>query len=412
MKILLSAFACAPGQGSEPGLGWGVVSSIASEHDVWVLTHPFHQPQIAPVLRAGTLGNVRFMFPRSRIGESPRWDLEAGGSTGGRGLLFYPHYVGWQVAAFQLARQLHQSIGFDLVHHVTYANSWLPSCMGWLAAPFIWSAGAREHTPRVFLSEMSRHARRAEVTRNLAMTVLGEATHYITAKRADLILTASDPRCWAPGLPVRRFQVGGVLPGELDRFAAIAERHERPFRVASIGRLLGWKGFGMGLRAFAQLRRTVPDSEYWVVGNGPERGALEALAHRLGCAESVRFKGWLPREEVLEVLANTDVLLHPSLHEQFGFVLLEAMAAGRPVICLAAGGPTELVGTQGGIVVDVHSPRQVVADLAHALEELALDPAKRLELGRSSRQWVLSNWTWDRTAARLQACYDVVTRRP
>jgi glycosyltransferase involved in cell wall biosynthesis len=407
MNILLSAFACAPGQGSEPGLGWGVARSVAARHRVWVLTHAYHKAQIEPALQASPSPNLRFIYLTGRLGVVPEWDR--GGIERGRGHVvygFYVQYLSWQLEAARAAQALHATQHLDLIHHVSYANSWLPSAMGWLDPPFVWTAGARERTPRAFLTEMSRPSRIAETKRNMAMTAFGPLTHVTTATRADLILTSSDPSAWSRRLPVREFALGGISQTEFDRLARIPERRERPFRLASIGRLLGLKAFSLGLRAFAELRREIGDCEYWIVGSGPEEGALKDLALELGCAESVRFWGWLPREQVLELLANVDVLVHPSLHEQFGYVLLEAMAAGRPVICLAAGGPTGLVGTEGGVVLPARTPAQVVRDMLGCLRQLAFDEPARLELGQRARRWVENNWTWQHTSARLLDCYD------
>jgi glycosyltransferase involved in cell wall biosynthesis len=408
MNILLSAFACAPGQGSEPGLGWGVARSLAQQHRVWVMTHAYHKSQIEPALQASPSPNLSFVYLTGRLGVVPEWDRAGIDRRGHVVYGFYIQYLSWQVQAARLAQALHAREHLDLIHHVSYANSWLPSAMGWLEPPFVWTAGARERTPRAFLADMSRPSRMAETKRNMAMTAFGPVTHATTATRADLILTSSDRGAWSPRLPVRQFPLGGISQSEFDRLARIPQRRNRPFRVVSIGRLLGLKAFSLGLRAFAELRREIGDSEYWIVGSGPEEARLKDQALELGCAESVRFWGWLPREQVLELLANVDVLVHPSLHEQFGYVLLEAMAAGRPVICLAAGGPTVLVGTEGGVVLPARTPAQVVRDLLGCLRHMAVDESARLELGQRARRWVENHWTWRHTSTRLLDCYDDV----
>ena len=109
------------------------------------------------------------------------------------------------------------------------------------------------------------------------------------------------------------------------------------------------KAFHLGLRAFAQFHRQLPESEYWIIGDGPERKGLERLARQLGVAESVRFWGWLPRPEALRLLAECDVLVHPTLHDSGGWVCLEAMVAARPVVCLDLGGPGVQVTDETGI---------------------------------------------------------------
>ena len=92
------------------------------------------------------------------------------------------------------------------------------------------------------------------------------------------------------------------------------------------------------MRAFAQFQTEFPASEYWFIGDGPERKSLENLARRFGIARKTIFWGEMTRRNALRKLAECDVLLHPSLHDSGGFVSVEAMAAGRPVICLDLGG--------------------------------------------------------------------------
>ncbi len=84
--------------------------------------------------------------------------------------------------------------------------------------------------------------------------------------------------------------------------------------------------------------RGLPDAEYWILGDGPERQALQALAGDLGIANRVRFWGNVERQTAVSKLGECDVLGASSLHDSGGWVCLEAMAAGRPVICLDLGG--------------------------------------------------------------------------
>jgi len=165
------------------------------------------------------------------------------------------------------------------------------------------------------------------------------------------------------------------------------------------------------MRAFARLRQEIPDAEYWIIGEGPERNYLERLAQRLGCADAVRFLGWVPREELPQYLAEIDVLLHPSLHEQFGYVALEAMAASRPVVCLDVGGPALLAHDNGGVRLPVRDPEQVIADLVAALRQYALAPSTRHTAGMNARACAQREWSWETVGARLLCLYEHVCGR-
>jgi glycosyltransferase involved in cell wall biosynthesis len=203
----------------------------------------------------------------------------------------------------------------------------------------------------------------------------------------------------------------GLPEKEIDQLGTFTFRHSNPFRVVSIGRLLHWKGFDLGLRAFARLRSLFPATEYWIIGDGPERDRLSTLAVSLGVAEAVTFWGAIPRQEALEKLAECDVLLHPSLHDSNPTVCLEAMASGRPVICLDLGGPALQVTNETGIKVPATSPEHAATSLAQALCRLASDSALRVRLGQSGRQRVKEHFGWDEKGRFLAALYADVVRK-
>ena len=186
----------------------------------------------------------------------------------------------------------------------------------------------------------------------------------------------------------------GLAQEEIQRLSSVPFRQNIPFRLVSVGRLLHLKGFALGLQAFAKIQHRYPDSEYWVIGRGPERKRLEALARELGIAAKVRFWGQFPRAQVLEKLEECDVLVHPSLHDSGGWVCLEAMAAGRPVVCLDLGGPGLLVNEKTGIKVKADTPDEAVTGLANALLRLAGDPELRIRLAEAARQRVKEHFAW------------------
>jgi glycosyltransferase involved in cell wall biosynthesis len=238
-----------------------------------------------------------------------------------------------------------------------------------------------------------------------------------TARRARLVLATSPETA----LRIQRLGrrdieiVTNVALGaeEFGRLSQIPVRDDRAaFRMVSIGRMLAWKGFHLGLAAFARMAQQVPAAEYWFIGDGPEEARLKALAAHLGVAEKVRFLGQLSRDDTLARLADCDVLVHPSLHDSGGWVCLEAMAAARPVICLDLGGPATLVGDSAGFKIAAHTPDQATSGLADVMLALARDPRRRAHMAQQARQHVRSQHLWDRRAAELFRYYRIALRLP
>jgi len=102
-------------------------------------------------------------------------------------------------------------------------------------------------------------------------------------------------------------------------------------------------------------------------------------------------------------------LVHPSLHDSGGWVCLEAMAAGRPVICLDLGGPALQVTQETGIKVPAISPDQAIRDLAAAMVKLATDPALRARMGQAARPRVREHFNWDKKCDFMMRIYRSVS---
>lgn len=167
------------------------------------------------------------------------------------------------------------------------------------------------------------------------------------------------------------------------------------FLVASAGRLVGWKGLHVPIEALCGLPGRV---HYLVIGEGDERGALEALALRLGVAVRVHFAGRVGHDALPGVLALTDALVQPSIGEEaFGISVVEAMACGLPVLVSDQGGLPEIVvdGVCGRLL-----PAGDVPAWRAAIGSLAADPVAARRMGAAARQRVEQRFTWRENARR------------
>lgn len=179
-------------------------------------------------------------------------------------------------------------------------------------------------------------------------------------------------------------------------------------RILHVARLVEKKGTADLLRAFAECRRAVPAAELVIVGEGPLREPLKALAAELGVADGVRFLGARPYAETLKQVGRARVLCLPSVtaasgdQEGLGMVFLEAAAAGKPVVGTDHGGIPEAV-TDGvnGFLVPERSP----AVLAERLLTLLRDPQLCDQLGKAGRELVVDRFNLHRQTAKLETLY-------
>lgn len=406
LKVLIFAYACRPNMGSEPGVGWNMAQELVKHcEEVWVITREDNRPLIEAELASRPVPGLHFVYC-----DLPRW--AKWWKQGERGV--YLHYYLWQIAAYLATRKLHREIGFDLVHHVTYGRYCAPSFAALLPIPFIWGpVGGGEAAPNTFWRDFSLSGKIYETLRDLSRWI-GERDPFVhlTAQRSAVALAVtSETSARLSALGTRQIKtiVGqtGINQQELAQLEKFAGSSvQTPVRFISMGRLLHWKGFHLGLRAFAQAN--LEESEYWLIGDGPERKRLEALVSELGIADRVRFLGKLPREEALRILGECCALVHPSLHDFSPTVCIEAMAASRPVICLDLGGPAVQVTEETGFKIPAHTPEQAVRDLAEAMVRLAKDLELQVRMGQAGHERVREMYRWETKGQILAQLYEEV----
>ncbi|MGH9683088.1 MAG: glycosyltransferase family 4 protein [Candidatus Acidiferrales bacterium] len=406
LKLLVSAYACEPDKGSEPGVGWTWVRQIATREECWVITRANNRAVIENRLSAHPMPNAHFVY----------YDLPAWArfwKKGSRGVRAY--YYLWQIGAYRVARKLHRAIDFDLAHHVTFGSYWLPSFLALLPVPFIWGpVGGGESAPKTFRKSFSFRGRIFEFLRD-ASRFVRERDPFVrmTARRAAACLaTTPETALRLRALGARDVALAMQFawsPEEINESAPLLPRKTGCFRVISLGRFLHWKGFGLGIEAFAKFHREFPSSEYWLVGDGPERKRWAKLARRLGVEDSVIFCGSVSRSAAMSKMAESDVLLHPALHDASPMVVAEAMRARIPVVCLDIGGPGIEVTEGSGIKVPAISPEQAVDGIALAMKRLAEDPARSAEIGNAARERMKEAFSWERKGIFLATLYDRIT---
>jgi glycosyltransferase involved in cell wall biosynthesis len=156
-----------------------------------------------------------------------------------------------------------------------------------------------------------------------------------------------------------------------------APRAEDPagtsLRAFYAGRLIGWKGVHLAIKGVADARRRGADVTLTIAGEGPLRAWLQGVADQSGIADAVHFLGKLDRDVLQTMYLKMDVFLFPSLHDSGGSVVLEAMSAGLPLICLDLGGPPNFVNDEVGYTIQASAMNELdlVEAIGETLDELA-----------------------------------------
>jgi glycosyltransferase involved in cell wall biosynthesis len=169
------------------------------------------------------------------------------------------------------------------------------------------------------------------------------------------------------------------------------------------GRMTLQKGMDMLVEAVPMVLAAYPETRFVISGEGPERDAVVRRAHEIGAVHGIVFLGNLPRWQYIDLMRACDIMAVPSRNEPFGIVVLEAWAAGKPVVATLAGGPREFIWHNvNGFLVNTDP-----GGLAHGIGSLLADHDHCRALGRNGRQAVETQFNWDNVAAWTEGVYHV-----
>ncbi len=277
---------------------------------------------------------------------------------------------------------------------VVHVHWWFPGGLalwpGRLAAPCVITS----HGTDLFLLD------RAKPLRTLARRVFSRAAG-VTVISAPL-----RARVEALGVAPDRISVAPMPSAE----TAALPRRPVPGRLLFLGRLIERKGAQVAIAALQHLVAKGADVHLRVVGDGPERAALEAQAQQLGLRDRVTFTGAVAPQEVRREYAEAEVFVMPAItdwkgeQEGFGLVLIEAIRAGVPVVGSASGGIADIIRDgETGLLV----PERDAAALASAIEALRSDPPRAARFVHAAQTDVEQRFS----ASGIAAAYDAAYRR-
>jgi glycosyltransferase involved in cell wall biosynthesis len=367
LKVLVSALACEPGRGSENEVGFQAVRAAASRHDVWVLT----LSPIVPLLEGALKGD-----PVSSRVHVKGMDFGVSGDQFDHlTMMGYQRlYNRWQHRVGALAVQLDREIGFDLVHHVTIASYWTRVGVAVVKKPLVWGpVGGGVSPPLRLMSALGPRGTAEDIARMLIRPLLARTPPVRRARRsAEVIFAQNRATMKKLDTSQRVVLMSNALAVNFDGFP---KRGARNSEVLFVGRLVPWKGPLLALRMMRYINH--PEAVLRFCGRGREWKRLEKLAHRWKLSDRVRFQDWIPRNQLLVQIARAGTLVHPSLHEEAGLCIAEALSLGTPVVCLDHGGPSELVEHWPDALserIRPSSPDGTAREMAEAVDRFLYDP--------------------------------------
>jgi glycosyltransferase involved in cell wall biosynthesis len=324
---------------------------------------------------------------------------------------YYLGYRLWHRRVFRRAQHLHAQRPFDLVHHVSFCGYREPSD-GWrLGVPFVWGPiGGTQLFPVRFLNQLDPLGAVRELIRNVAnycQLRLDRRVRRAARSAASVLAANGEVACGLREVigvdAVVQLETGvdGADP------AALARRRVRddsqPLRILWSGRLQPWKGLPLLLRALAKLP-TECRYTLRVLGQGPCQRRWQRLAARLCVDANIEWAGWPEYPDQLTHYQWADVFTFTSLRDTSGTGLLEALAAGAPIIGLNHQGAADVMNERCAIAVPASTPAAAIDGFRDAVARLAADRGllRLLSDGAVRRA---EDFAWDRQWNVLREIY-------
>lgn len=399
-RLLISAFSCQPGKGSEPGVGWNWVLQAAQCCDVYVLTRSKMQPYIEPQIPENIKDRLHFEYCPS--------------SSRLRKISIYLEYLNWQRRAFHYAKKLCITINFDYVWHLTWGNFFLPTWMYRLDVPFIWGpAGGGEQVPQEYLGEFSEKEKAvSKLKRFLGNHIMENPWIARPASKAEILISRTNAT--KDMFPIQMQEkiivhleacVNLQKDFEYRSDTPLILKKGKGLNLIYTGRLNDSKNVSALIDAMVIVCKTYPDCKLHILGDGSTAEMIRQRVAANRMNDNVYIYGSVPRMQLLRAVSECDIFVFPSLHEGASWSLLEAMALSVPIVAYDLNGIHDTLDDSCAYLVKTDHDKPLYANLKFAdalLKMMSIPSDQRQKMGQAGRQRLITVHSADGVAGFIR----------
>ena len=408
MKILINAYACSPGMGSEPGMAWNWVSNLAKFCELYIITEGEFRDRIeevVPTLEQGK--NMHFYY--NPVSEEIRKMCWNQGDW-----RFYKYYREWQWKTYLLAKEICKVEKIDVLHQLNMIGFREPGYLWKLSqengVPFVWGpVDAKDKFPVAYLDGAGLKTKLFMRLKNFLTGI--QLRHskrvLLAAHQASVIFSASSNS-------QRSFKkYMGIDSPLLNETGCYVQDHpimdksgKNTFDVLWVGKMDFRKQLGLALLSIAKSGND--RLRLHIVGGG-DAVSYQMLAESYGIADKCIWHGAVSHDEVQNIMRKSDVFLFTSVAEGTPHVVLEAIANNLPVVCFDTCGQGDAVNDKVGRKVPLSSPSQSARDFATILNEFEgnRNLLKQMSENCKQRQIELS---WEEKAKTMVGWYEKIVK--
>lgn len=409
MKILINAYACSPGMGSEPGMAWNWVSNLARFCELYIITEGEFREKIetvVPTLEQG--GNMHFYY--NPVSEEIRKMCWNQGDW-----RFYKYYREWQWKTYLMAKDICQKEHIDILHQLNMIGFREPGYLWQLSkengVPFVWGpVDAKDKFPVAYLDGAGL---KTKLFMRLKNFLTGIQLRYskrvlLAARQSSVIFSASSnsQRSFK-----KYMNIDSPLLNETGCYVQdhpiVDKTDKETFDVLWVGKMDFRKQLALALQTVAKSENN--KLRLHIMGGG-DAESYQSLAKSYGIADKCIWHGAVSHDEVQDIMQKSDIFLFTSVAEGTPHVVLEAISNNLPVVCFDTCGQGDAVNDKVGRKIPLSFPCQSVSDFAKLLNELEDNRSllKQLSENCKERQQELS---WEEKAKTMMEWYVKILRK-
>ena len=409
MKILINAYACSPGMGSEPGMAWNWVSNLARFCELHIITEGEFREKIetvVPTLEQG--GNMHFYY--NPVSEKIRKMCWNQGDW-----RFYKYYREWQWKTYLMAKDICSKEQIDILHQLNMIGFREPGYLWKLSkengVPFVWGpVDAKDKFPVAYLDGAGL---KTKLFMRLKNFLTGIQLRYskrvlLAARQSSVIFSASSnsQRSFKKYL-----NIDSPLLNETGCYVQdhpiVDKTDKETFDVLWVGKMDFRKQLALALQTVAKSENN--KLRLHIMGGG-DAESYQSLAKSYGIADKCIWHGAVSHDEVQDIMQKSDIFLFTSVAEGTPHVVLEAISNNLPVVCFDTCGQGDAVNDKVGRKIPLSFPCQSVSDFAKLLNELEDNRSllKQLSENCKERQQELS---WEEKAKTMMEWYEKILRK-
>ncbi|KAB1155791.1 glycosyltransferase family 4 protein [Flavobacterium luteum] len=394
MRVLLSAYACEPNRGSEPGVGWNWLVQIAERgHKVIVITRKNNKEVIENYnYKNENIQYIFFDFPDSIIFIKKIIGVHL-------------YYLLWQIGIyFKVKKRLH-ILKPDIIHHITFVAIRKYSFLCFLGIPFYYGPlGGGESCPDVLLKGLPLIDLLKEKLRKVLNSIIkwNPISYSIFNHSRKIFTTTTESASYLPDSfksKIHSLPAIGVT-NEINKLKKEAKTGK--LKILYVGNFIYLKGLQIVFDALYLLKCQGIDFSFTIVGKGGFKKFLKNKEKKLNLEENIKWINWLPQEELKELYQSNDLFLFSSLHDSGGMVLLEAISNGLPVMSFNLGGAGFFNNDEIGWIINVNkkSYNEVVEEMSNRLLNLTKN-TNEIALKSQKCYEESVNYSWKLTVKRV-----------